>query len=146
MIYKQRTSLAWHKRLWLTVSQICKFQHLPLIVIVSDSSSSVVVLQTAVRPWLRRRDARQESVDRESELIMAVRAASLLYNGVACMARLSYLTSCGASVCFALSPRIPIVWALLTSTHSHRLVFFERTRDNSRVSDPTRSVQAVQCR
>ena len=76
---------------------------------------------------------------------MTVRATSLLYSGGACMARLSYLASWGAGTHCAIA------------AHSYRLGvvderafpspgFFERTRDNSRVSDPTRSVQAVQCR
>ena len=53
---------------------------------------------------------------------MAVRAASFLYSGDDRVARLS-LSRQLALVCIALSTRIPIVWALLLSTHSHRLVF-----------------------
>ena len=88
---------------------------------MSDSASAGVRPGTAVLPW--RRVERDKSIGRECELIMAVRAASLLYSGDARVARLSYLASCGASVCVALSTRIPIVWALLSSTRSHRLVF-----------------------
>ena len=54
---------------------------------------------------------------------MAVRAASLLYSGDDRVARLSLSRQLWALVCVALSTRIPIVWALLLSTHSHRLVF-----------------------
>ena len=64
---------------------------------------------------------RRQSIDRECELVMAVRAASLLYSGVDRVARLSLsrqLWGVGK-----LSMRIPIVWALLLSTHSYRLVF-----------------------
>ena len=71
---------------------MCKFQHLPLTAVVSDSASAAVRLQTAVRPWRRelKRDIRdrRQSIDRECELIMAVRAASLLYSGDARVARL----------------------------------------------------------
>ena len=76
---------------------------------------------------------------------MAVTAARLSYSGAACMARPSYLASWAAGMRCAIA------------VHSYRLGvvderdfpspgFFERTSDNSRVSDPKRSVQAVQCR
>ena len=93
-----------------------------MIVVVLDSSSAAVRPQTAVLPWHRvERDTRETS--RECELVMADRAAAPLYSGDDRVARLSYLASCGATVCVALSTRILIVWALLLSTHSYRLVF-----------------------
>ena len=86
-----------------------------------DSSSAAVRPQAAVLPWRRvERDTRETS--RECELVMADRAAAHLYSGEDRVARLSYLASCGAMVCVALSTRIPIVWVLLLSTHSYRLV------------------------
>ena len=88
---------------------------------MSDSASVGVPPGTAVLPW--RRVERDMLIGRECELIMTVRAASHIFSGDARVARLSYLASCGASVCIALSTRIPIVWALLSSKRSHRLVF-----------------------
>ena len=122
-----------------------QFQHLPLTAIVSGSSSSVLLRRTAVRrPWLERIRDRRQSIDRESWL-WQLELRVTLYSGATCMARLSYLASWGSGMRCAIA------------AHSYRLGvvderdfpspgFIERTRDNSRVSDPTRSAQAVQCR
>ena len=67
-----------------------------------------------------KRDRRQ-SINRECELVMAVRAASPFYSGDDRRLFLSRQLWVLARV--ALSPRIPIVWAMLLRTHSYRLVF-----------------------
>ena len=54
---------------------------------------------------------------------MAVRAASPLYSGDDRVARFSLSRQLWVLARVALSPRIPIVWAMLLCTHSYSLVF-----------------------
>ena len=65
----------------------------------------------------------RQSMIRECELVMVVRAASPLYSGDDRVARPSLSRQLWALARVALSPRIPIVWAMLLSIHSYRLVF-----------------------